>query len=167
MWDCFNSRHSIHKNIFKRTLSRENKRIVFDFFDEIIKYFTSLKVEVIYYKKNETKNGHKTDDVDSARGNKKRENSKKEEREIDRIEVKPILHTNQKIAFRGFIIDIISLKSMFQLYVEEENFLDSIPTYNLLKDVLEMMFSRIRSCGGFNNNPNIPQLKGAFRYNFT
>lgn len=42
-------------------------------------------------------------------------------------------------------------------------FLTAIPTYSLLQDAIEMMFGRIRACGGFNNNPNVYQFKGAFR----
>lgn len=35
--------------------------------------------------------------------------------------------------------------------------------YFLLQDVLEMFFGKIRACGGFNNNPNVYQFKGAYR----
>lgn len=121
---------------------------------------------MVYYKKHKNENGDGRDGADDGLGNNKKKKSKKEERVIDRIEVKLILHTIHKTAFRGFIIDIISLKSMFQLYIEKKNIFNSIATiatYKLLQDVLEMLFSRIRSCGGFNNNPNIQQLKGAFR----
>lgn len=115
---------------------------------------------MIYYKKDQKDEKDKTENSD---GNKRNKREKDKEKIIDRIEIKPILHTRHKTAFRGFIIDMISLKAMFALYVEETGFLDSIPTYNLLQDVLEMMFARIRSCGGFNNNPNLHQFKGAFR----
>lgn len=52
---------------------------------------------------------------------------------------------------------------MFEQYVEKEKSFESIPTYNLNQDPIEMMFGRIRSCGGYNNNPNVLQFKGAFR----
>lgn len=160
LFDCFNSRHSLDKDIFKKNLSSENKRIIFDFFHETIKYLTSLRVEVIYFKKNEDEDVDCADDEES---DKKEQQKKKKKKVVQRIEIKPIIHTRQKTAFRGFIIDMISLEAMFKFYVEEEALIDSIPTYNLLQDVLEMMFARIRSCGGFNNNPNLQQFKGAFR----
>lgn len=56
-----------------------------------------------------------------------------------------------------------SLMAMYKEYVEEKQLLSDIPTYYILQDALEMMFGRIRACGGFNNNPNVLQFKGAFR----
>lgn len=56
-----------------------------------------------------------------------------------------------------------SLKLMFEEYVEDEKLLTHIATYNLLQDFIENLFGRIRACGGFNNNPNVHQFKGAFR----
>lgn len=116
-----------------------------------------LKVEVKYYKKCKAKK------VDCVESDGKKEKTKKTERIMDRIEIKPILQTRHKVAFRGFIIDMVSLRSMFKIYIEKEGLLNSIATYNILQDVLEMLFARIRSCGGYNNNPNMLQFKGAFR----
>lgn len=156
LFDCFNSRHSKDKNIFKRTLSAENQRIVFDFFDETIEYFSSLKVEVSFYRKEKNEGTEKNESGKSK-------SELKKDRVVDRVEIRPILHTCHKTGFRGFIISMTSVKEMFKEYVENEHYFNSIPTYNLLQDVLEMMFARIRSCGGFNNNPNVFQFKGAFR----
>jgi len=36
-------------------------------------------------------------------------------------------------------------------------------TYKLSQDHLELFFSKIRSCGGFNNNPSVVQFQAAFR----
>lgn len=74
-----------------------------------------------------------------------------------------ILKTRSYCGFRGFIIDAISLMKMFREYIEQSHLLSSIATYNLLQDVIEMFFGRIRACGGFNNNPNVHQFKGAYR----
>lgn len=41
--------------------------------------------------------------------------------------------------------------------------LPMIRTYSLQQDFLEMLFGRIRSKNGHNNNPNCQQFKGAFR----
>lgn len=160
LFDCFNSRHSCDQNIFKRKLSKENNRIIFDFFKDTIKFFTSLKVEVVYYKKDQMAKTDDGDDAENTKNNGKEKKKKKAKRVIGRIEIHPILHTNHKTAFRGFIIDMISLKEMFNIYIEEEAILKSMPTYNLLQDVLEMLFARIRACGGYNNNPNVNQFKG-------
>lgn len=56
-----------------------------------------------------------------------------------------------------------SLKAMYEEYVEQKHFITTIATYNLLQDVIEMMFARIRACCGANNNPNTDQFKGAYR----
>lgn len=75
----------------------------------------------------------------------------------------PLLKTRSRCPFRGFIIDMESLMAMFKELVEEEHLVNEIPTYNLLQDFIEMFFGRIRACGGFNNNPNVMQFKGAYR----
>lgn len=146
LFDCFNSRHNMDKNIFKRTLSKENKRLVFSFFAQTIKFFSSLRANIKSYKKRTNESG-----------------KKKGKKVVDKVVIKPVLQSRIKTGFNGFIIDMISLKLMYNEYVKENNFFTHIATYNLLQDVLEMFFGRIRSCGGFNNNPNMCQFKGAFR----
>lgn len=147
LFDIFNSRHCNDQNIFKRRMCPENKRLISDFFQETTEFFKKLKVEVTFYKKVEKKGGEEG----------------KKERIINRTEILPILHTRHRVAFNGFIIDMASLMAMFEEYVENTHIISSIPTYNLLQDPIEMMFGRIRACGGFNNNPNIQQFMGAFR----
>lgn len=140
LFDIFNSKRSKHANIFKQVLSAENKRIIFDFFKETIKYFKLLKVEEPYYVK-----------------------EKKSKTCIQKLKFVPLLKTRNKCAFRGFIIDMETLMGMYTEYIEEGHLLTTIATYNLLQDVIEMLFGRIRVCGAFNNNPNVQQFKGAFR----
>lgn len=53
--------------------------------------------------------------------------------------------------------------AMYTEYVEEKQCMLYIQTYNLLQDIIEMLFGRIRGCGGFNNNPNVQQFQGAYR----
>lgn len=139
LFDIFNSRHSNHTNIFKTILSVNNKRIVFDFLAEMIKYIKSLHIEVEYFEE---------------------KNSKSASKKIKKVQ---ILKTRSHCGFRGFIIDSISLMEMFQEYIEQNHLLTSISTYNLLQDVIEMFFGRIRACNGFNNNPNVHQFRGAYR----
>lgn len=140
LFDIFNSKSSSHDNVFKNVLSSQNKRIIFDFFKTTIRYFRSLKVEEVRKFKNKTTNII--------------------EEKIVRI---PILKSRNSCAFRGFIIDMHSLMSIYEHYVEDTQIMKAIPTYSLLQDVVEMFFGKIRACGGFNNNPNAHQFKGAYR----
>lgn len=56
-----------------------------------------------------------------------------------------------------------SAMHMFTELIEEKSLLTFLPTYYILQDVIEMFFGKIRACGGFNNNPNVHQFKGAYR----
>lgn len=156
LFDIFNSRNSNNNNIFKNKMSMENKRVIYDFFRKTIQFFKTLKTEVSFYKMVEKDEG-KEDKCDN-----KAKKSKKE-RVVVKTEVMPILHTRHKVGFIGFIISMESLMRMFEEYVEENKFITAIPTYCLLQDAVEMMFGRIRACGGSNNNPNVLEFKGAYR----
>lgn len=57
LFDIFNSTLVNDNNIFKRVLSADNNRVIFDFFQETTDFFKTLKVEEIFYKK--TKQGKK------------------------------------------------------------------------------------------------------------
>lgn len=140
LFNIFNSKLSNHKDIFKRNLYPGNKRVVFSFLSDMKEYFQKLKVEEEYFAK-----------------------KKKSKNAIKKFKLMPLLKTRNKCAFRGFIICIESLKSMYTEYIEDKQLLQEIPTYNLLQDIIEMFFGRIRGCGGFNNNPNVQQFKGAYR----
>lgn len=83
---------------------------------------------------------------------------------MEKVEVRlPILKTINKTAYLGFIIDAESLMQMYNEYVEVDNSLQSIATYTLQQDVIEMFFGKIRAKCGYNSNPNIHQFKGAYR----
>lgn len=155
LFNIFNSRHCNSQNIFKKRMSAENKRVIYQFMKETIKFFKTLKTEIFFYKNAAEENG-KEDKADSGKKEKKK-------RVLVKTEILPILDTVHKVGFRGFIIDMESLKLMFKEYVEEEKIISSIPTYNLLQDSIEMMFGRMRSFNGHNNNPNVLQFKGAYR----
>ncbi|KAF0713509.1 Transposable element P transposase [Aphis craccivora] len=64
----------------------------------------------------------------------------------------PILESQRKT---GFIELIICLISSGQL--------DFILTFKLSQDHIEMLFSAIRSGGGFNNNPSAAQFEAAYK----
>lgn len=144
LFDIFNSStRTNNSNLFKNPLSTGNKRIIFDFFDTTINYLKSLRIDekrVIAIKNN---------------------NNISETREITtKI---PIITSRNKTGFRGFCIDMESLKSMYLEYIEDKKYLNTIATYNIQQDCIEMFFGRIRSHCGYNNNPNMDQFRGAYR----
>jgi hypothetical protein len=73
----------------------------------------------------------------------------------------PILQTGRKTGFLGMIV---LLRNMFALYAKVKPLgMSYLLTYKLSQNFLETFFSAIRSRGGFNNNPNVVQLKSAYR----
>lgn len=141
LFDIFNSRDKNHSAVFKRSLNPNNSRVIFDFFDSTIPYLKSLKIEEIRKVKGK-RNGGVIEDNNV---------------------LIPLLQSKSKTGVRGFIMDMVSLQSMYTEYVENLGILDSILTYYLLQDVLENFFGKVRAFGGFNNNPNVHQFKGAYR----
>lgn len=74
-----------------------------------------------------------------------------------------VLMSRKQTGFRGFIINMVSLKSIFEEFVEEKGWLDSIPTYHLSQDPLEIFFGKIRSLCGCNTNPSCQHFQSAYR----
>lgn len=77
--------------------------------------------------------------------------------------LKPVIKTQQKAGFRGFIVNILSLMQMEKEKIVSENILKCIPTYSLNQDHVEIFFGKCRSLHGFNDNPTIQQFKSAYR----
>lgn len=59
-----------------------------------------------------------------------------------------------KTAFLGFIVDIRSLFMLYEKYIDDLGILSSIKTYFLCQDFIEILFGKIRSKGGYNDNPS-------------
>lgn len=74
----------------------------------------------------------------------------------------PILESQRKTGFIGLITCLISVKQLF-LDVVKSGQLDFILTYKLSQDHIEILFSSIRSRGGFNNNPSAAQFEAAYK----
>lgn len=74
-----------------------------------------------------------------------------------------LIESSAKTGFRGYIISIISVMSLYQRYVEGERIMPYLATYRLSQDHLEMLFGRIRAMNGCNDNPTAIQFKSAFR----
>lgn len=140
LFDIFNTKHATNQNLFKNALSSGNQRIVFDFLDSCSQYIKSLQLE-------------------ETRITTDKKTKQKTEKPV-RIS---LLSSRRKAGFRGFIIDMLSVKTMYKELVENSSVLKSLPTYYLLQDVIELFFGKIRACCGFNNNPNVNQFKGAYR----
>lgn len=68
-----------------------------------------------------------------------------------------------KTGFVGYIINMCSLMLMYTEFVEHLKILTFIPTYYINQDAVEMFFSKIRSLGGFNDNPNVVYFRAAYR----
>lgn len=75
----------------------------------------------------------------------------------------PVLESDRKTAFRGFIATIISIENMYRTFVEEKHWLLFLATYRFSQDHIEMFFGKIRSRNGSNDNPTVQQFEAAFR----
>lgn len=139
LFDVFNTRGSTNPDIFEQALSQLNNRVVFDFFDKVANYLKCLWIE----------DANKNTRTKPAKPIKPKK--------------VPILASRRKTAFRGYIINMFSLKLMFDQFIKNDGVLESLSTYYLQQDALEMFFGKIRARGGFNNNPNVDQFKGAYR----
>jgi hypothetical protein len=76
----------------------------------------------------------------------------------------PVVQTNRRTGFLGFLVDIESLMSMFTKYIQSETpLLKYILTYKISQDHLEIFFSAVRSRGGSNNNPTCKQFEAIYK----
>lgn len=80
---------------------------------------------------------------------------------------KKILKSNSKTRFLGFIIALTNFKLIYETYcINSENTndkLEYILTFKFSQDHLELLFSIIRSRGGWNNNPTATQFASAYK----
>lgn len=75
----------------------------------------------------------------------------------------PVVETNIKTGFRGFLINIESVCAMYVHYVVGKKFMNMLPTYRLSQDHLEMFFHRIRARNGCNDNPTVLQFQASYK----
>lgn len=74
----------------------------------------------------------------------------------------PVLESNRKTGFLGFIVCLNSTLSLYKSLVKSGK-LDHIKMYKTSQDHLELFFGTIRSLGGFNNNPTSRQFQSAYK----
>ena len=80
------------------------------------------------------------------------------------VKGKKLTSGKRKTAWIGFICTIKSTIAIVQHLLMRDNMpFKYVLTYKMSQDHLEMLFSRIRRRGGWNNNPNCLQLKWALR----
>lgn len=75
-----------------------------------------------------------------------------------------LVNHRRKTAFVGFVMSVNSVMGLAEdLLHRSVNPFGYFLTYKLSQDHLELFFSKIRSRGGFNNNPSVVQFKASFR----
>lgn len=75
----------------------------------------------------------------------------------------PVVQSQIKTGFRGFLINIESISSMYKNYVQESQIMNMLATYRLSQDHLEMFFRKIRARNGNNDNPTVLQFQYSYR----
>lgn len=75
----------------------------------------------------------------------------------------PVAQSQIKTGFRGFLINIESISSMYVQYVQENQNMNMLATYRLSQDHLEMFFRKIRCRNGNNDNPTVLQFQHSYR----
>jgi DNA transposase THAP9 len=136
LFDTFNSRS--RQKGFRKPISETNSKKIFDLFDEAEQYINSL---TIY--------------------NKIRCTRRRKIRIV--INKKKIVAAKCKTGFIGFLINIQSLKFLYNNLIKNEKCLTYISTYRLSQDHIELFFGKIRQHGGHNNNPNTRQFIGIYK----
>jgi len=75
-----------------------------------------------------------------------------------------ILDSNRKTGFLGFAVCIDSLLSVYQFLIHSGRFgMHFLCTFKFSQDHLELFFGKVRSMGGFNNNPSARHFCAAYK----
>lgn len=74
-----------------------------------------------------------------------------------------IVDSRWNTGFRGFVVDIISVKAMYMEFVHEKCWIICLRTYRISQDPLEIYFGDIRNLNGHNDNPTAVQFLSAYR----
>jgi hypothetical protein len=80
------------------------------------------------------------------------------------VDGRTMINSNRKTGFLGFIICIDSLIKLYIRLIESGSFgVRFLCTYKFSQDHLELLFGKIRSLGGCNNNPTARQFCAAYK----
>ncbi|KAI5743067.1 hypothetical protein M8J77_014103 [Diaphorina citri] len=74
-----------------------------------------------------------------------------------------LVKSNRKVGFLGFIVCMSSALGMYEDQILSKKNLSFLPMYKISQDHLELLFAKIRSKGGWNNNPTAIQFKSALK----
>lgn len=74
-----------------------------------------------------------------------------------------VLQSDRKTAFRGFLINIISIEKIYRELVDEKQWASHFATYTISQDHLEILFGKLRLMSGCNDNPTQQQFSAAMR----
>lgn len=80
----------------------------------------------------------------------------------DKDQFIPVLDSNRKTGFLGFIVCLNSVLHLYSTLINS-NIIDHIKMYKISQDHLELFFGTIRGMGGFNNNPTSRQFQSAYK----
>lgn len=77
---------------------------------------------------------------------------------------RPLIKSNRKTGFLGFIISIHSLLKLYEYLIESNRFgMSFLCTYKISQDHIELLFGKMRSLGGSNNNPSARQFAAGYK----
>ena len=74
----------------------------------------------------------------------------------------PLADSRRRIPTMGFKVTVHSIRDLCEHLIQERGH-SFFLTYKTSQDHLEILFSKIRQRGGFNNNPSVQQFKTAFK----
>lgn len=77
--------------------------------------------------------------------------------------LRKIILSSVSTGFCGFIVNIVSFTAIYRDFVEEKHWMLCLATYRFSQDHLEMLFGKIRTLNGHNDNPTAPQFCSAYR----
>lgn len=80
----------------------------------------------------------------------------------DKDQFIPVLDSNRKTGFLGFIVCLNSVLHLYSTLINS-NIINHIKMYKISQDHLELFFGTIRGMGGFNNNPTSRQFQSAYK----
>ena len=76
----------------------------------------------------------------------------------------PLVRSKRKTGFTGFLVCCKSIEVINEnLLASPKPALEYLLTYRMSQDHIELFFSKIRSMGGFNNNPSARQFLAAYK----
>jgi len=76
----------------------------------------------------------------------------------------PVVRSRRKTGFIGFLVCCKSIEVINEmLLTSPKPVLEYLLTYRMSQDHIELFFSKIRSMGGFNNNPSARQFLAAYK----